>query len=332
MRQVNGWGFKRVVTGSDHNSYYHELFVRDNPQLCLQMKRIKRNDTDDAKPSKDDDGQDDDEVNHEDKASSNADNNVGNMTMAINQPALPTPTPEDLLKFAGMAGMLPVGLNTGAMVGQPNFMLNNMLPAAALLGNQSAALMNGMNPLNFVAGLPGANATPPVPPHQFQPMQQQQSQASTPTVAMSNVTTGASQQNTSTQNNANINGGLMGAFAGVDSATLAKIQEIVASGGAETLLQQLQQQHGQQQLAGGFGVINTTTNTAEGTGSTTMNTIGNNNENDTPNQDEVAIKAESEDPVENDDDEEDDDDDEEDDDDEGDDEEDDDDDDDIAGV
>ena len=43
MRQVNGWGFKRIVSGNDHNSYYHELFVRENPQLCLKMKRIKKN-------------------------------------------------------------------------------------------------------------------------------------------------------------------------------------------------------------------------------------------------------------------------------------------------
>jgi hypothetical protein len=329
MRQVNGWGFKRVVTGSDHNSYYHELFVRDNPQLCLQMKRIKRNDADDNKQSKDDDGHDEDEVNQDDKAPSNGDNNAGAMTMTVAQssvPVLPTPTPEDLLKFAGMAGMLPVGLNAGAMVGQPNFMLNNMLPAAALLGNPSAAMMNGMNPLNFVAGLPNTNATPQAVPQQsnqqqFQPAQQQQSQSSAPTVAMSNITTGTSQQTTSAGNNGN----LMGAFAGVDSATLAKIQEIVANGGAETLLQQLQQ-HGQQQLNGGFGTMNNTTSIIDGTGGVTMNTISNNNESDTPNQGEITIKQEIDDPVEHDDEDDDDDDDEDDD------EDDDDEDDDIAGV
>lgn len=42
MRQVNGWGFKRVVSGNDHNSYCHEWFVRDSPQTCLKMKRIKK--------------------------------------------------------------------------------------------------------------------------------------------------------------------------------------------------------------------------------------------------------------------------------------------------
>lgn len=38
-RQVNGWGFKRIVSGADQNAYYHEMFVRDNPRLCLSMKR-----------------------------------------------------------------------------------------------------------------------------------------------------------------------------------------------------------------------------------------------------------------------------------------------------
>jgi HSF-type DNA-binding len=33
-RQVNGWGFKRVMQGSDYNSYYHEMFLRNLPALC----------------------------------------------------------------------------------------------------------------------------------------------------------------------------------------------------------------------------------------------------------------------------------------------------------
>ena len=320
MRQVNGWGFKRVVTGSDHNSYYHELFVRDNPQLCLQMKRIKRNDTDDSKPSKDDEGNDDDgDMNQDEKPAGNGNGNTGNMTMTVNQPAGPplsTSAPEDLLKFAGMAGIhLPVGLNAGAMVGQPNFMLNNMLPAAALLGNPNAAIMNSMNPMNFVAGLPGVstNVTPQAMPlqtiqqqPQFLSTQQQQSQASTPTVAMSNVTTGTSLQNVATLNNGSNNCNLMGAFAGVDSATLAKLQEIVASGGAETLLQQLQQhgQQQQQQMNGGFGTIINNANTATGSYDTTINNFNNTNDNNTANQGEVTVKEEFEGPVENDDDDE----------------------------
>jgi len=39
MRQVNGWGFKRITRGPDRNSYYHELFVRDDPELAWSMSR-----------------------------------------------------------------------------------------------------------------------------------------------------------------------------------------------------------------------------------------------------------------------------------------------------
>jgi len=42
MRQVNGWGFKRMTQGPDHNSYYHELFLRGLPHLCLKMRRPTR--------------------------------------------------------------------------------------------------------------------------------------------------------------------------------------------------------------------------------------------------------------------------------------------------
>jgi len=39
MRQVNGWGFKRMTQGPDHNSYYHELFLRGLSHLCIKMRR-----------------------------------------------------------------------------------------------------------------------------------------------------------------------------------------------------------------------------------------------------------------------------------------------------
>lgn len=42
MRQVNGWGFRRVFEGPDLNSYYHELFLRGMPHLCHKMRRPTR--------------------------------------------------------------------------------------------------------------------------------------------------------------------------------------------------------------------------------------------------------------------------------------------------
>jgi len=38
-RQVNGWGFIRVTSGPDQNSYYHEFFLRGMPQLAEMMTR-----------------------------------------------------------------------------------------------------------------------------------------------------------------------------------------------------------------------------------------------------------------------------------------------------
>lgn len=45
MRQVNGWGFKRIITpGPDFNAYWHELFLRGLPDLCDRMKRPQKTD------------------------------------------------------------------------------------------------------------------------------------------------------------------------------------------------------------------------------------------------------------------------------------------------
>src|SRR5210317_545170 len=41
-RQVTGWGFHRVSSGRDYNSYYHELFLRDAPDLSRKMVRPSR--------------------------------------------------------------------------------------------------------------------------------------------------------------------------------------------------------------------------------------------------------------------------------------------------
>mmetsp|Transcript_7174 Transcript_7174/g.8930 ORF Transcript_7174/g.8930 Transcript_7174/m.8930 type:complete len:457 (-) Transcript_7174:181-1551(-) len=40
-RQVNGWGFCRILHGPDRNSYYHEMFLRGLPHLCNKMRRLK---------------------------------------------------------------------------------------------------------------------------------------------------------------------------------------------------------------------------------------------------------------------------------------------------
>eukprot|EP00970_Alexandrium_tamarense_P020455 scaffold15251_cov214-Alexandrium_tamarense.AAC.6 len=43
IRAVNGWGFRRVTTGDEKDSYYHELFLRGRRDLYERMKRVPAN-------------------------------------------------------------------------------------------------------------------------------------------------------------------------------------------------------------------------------------------------------------------------------------------------
>jgi hypothetical protein len=36
-RKLNRWGFTRVTRGPEMGSYYHKLFLREDPSLCLRM-------------------------------------------------------------------------------------------------------------------------------------------------------------------------------------------------------------------------------------------------------------------------------------------------------
>ena len=49
-RKLNRWGFRQVRSGPDAGAFYHHLFIRDEPNLCLQMGSQKGR-KDDAKVS-----------------------------------------------------------------------------------------------------------------------------------------------------------------------------------------------------------------------------------------------------------------------------------------
>merc|ERR1711933_701562 len=37
------WGFRRVIKGNTSGAYYHKYFLRDNPDLCLHIRRVSKN-------------------------------------------------------------------------------------------------------------------------------------------------------------------------------------------------------------------------------------------------------------------------------------------------
>jgi hypothetical protein len=180
MRQVNGWGFKRIVSGNDHNSYYHEMFVREFPQLCLKMNRVKKGEGAGEKTKKSDEGAENNDAldsqessdqqgealaasNQYQQASAQAGGNDGN---AMGYPGLagytggappaglagfpggaPPGAPGGLSGLAGFAG----GAPTGAPGGSAMSALSGL---SGLTGGEHTGA-NGIGGLSGLAGLTG---------------------------------------------------------------------------------------------------------------------------------------------------------------------------------
>jgi hypothetical protein len=143
------------VSGNDHNSYYHEMFVRDCPQMCLKMKRIKKSelkkkgeDTDEA-----DEMEEEDEVSQtskSDQASSLPTDMVAAMNDASKNQQLAGHVQagvEDLSSNAApTTNLAGVGTGGGAGIG----LAGNMPNLQGIL-NQTQGMNQGtgMNPVNL---------------------------------------------------------------------------------------------------------------------------------------------------------------------------------------
>ena len=214
MRQVNGWGFKRIVSGNDHNSYYHELFLRDYPQLCLKMKRIRKGDKlSEAMEEKEEKSNEEDAIEAGGSAAGSNNGDGGEQKDDSEEDGNDEQNPPSnavnamLNNASGQNGM-PVGLTSS--MGQVGSTMNNAL--ASLTGNNQN---QGMNVANLSALTGMAN--------QFQNQQQPAPQPPAP-APMSN-----------------------GGIPGLDNAALMKLQEALQGGGGANFLLQQQQQPPPQQ-------------------------------------------------------------------------------------
>jgi hypothetical protein len=279
MRQVNGWGFKRIVSGNDHNSYYHEMFVREFPQLCLKMKRIRkgeaekaRKESDSHNSDKDDDSKDEGSAKDEEEPSANG-QTIQASTYTSAQSALQS------LQATGLLGQTaPNSGNEAAL----NFLKASGF--ATLMGNQQPPAMNAaLNGQNFLQGLimagGGGNSLPGLNfGQQAGPVVGNYSSGGQAAVAASGATTSNQTSSASPQSltptsqtrqpgpgGAQLGGAPAGpyaAFAGVDNAALTKLQEaIAAAGGAGMFVQQNSQ----------LAASNPSTTIPAGGGSTTSN-------------------------------------------------------------
>lgn len=160
-RLVNAWSFRRISSGPDRGSYYHELFLRGRPHLQKYMRRLPK--THKKLPMK---KQDEPDFYKLDKSSTlpeleESSGAVGSMTPRRPAPGLPGSMPGG--GFTGMqsqmmgppgggGGMLPpgFGFNKQGMMGGGKDAMSNM---NAMMGG-GADHLRSQPGMNGVSGLP----------------------------------------------------------------------------------------------------------------------------------------------------------------------------------
>ena len=162
-RQVNGWGFRRITRGIDKGGFYHDFFLRDQPELCAKMRRLKKKDGIDpffAVRNMTTTGE-----NNQDYA------NAMNLNINVAQ--------QQQLMFGGMNMIpgMPLNLYAAAAVQHPSLALSPQGHVMALMQQQQAAQnLNGIANANASNGFGGQAM-----------LSQLQQQLPTPTEAQTNT-------------------------------------------------------------------------------------------------------------------------------------------------
>ena len=246
---VNGWGFSRIVSGNDHNSYFHELFLRDYPQACLKMKRIRKGE---KAPTEDSDG--DDKQIH--KISEDLREQEPSMKPEHAFQGLVEESPKK--EESGHGSMLPrsaggvadnnsaqtltsLGLSTG------NTGLATAAPGYSALASLQGSLQNG-GPSNGsgLSNVDANNGNGPMSQSQFQPndtsgMTSPQTNAPNPPMNNSGIPPPVS------------TGGSETTAPSLDNSAFMKLQEALQSG---SLMQQQSQQSGQAPSSAALNLTN----------------------------------------------------------------------------
>jgi len=132
MRQVNGWGFKRIKHGPDYNSYYNELFLRGLPHLVERMRR--------------------ESVSAKSKGGAVEDEPAPDLYKISEQNPLPENPPiSEHLRRAAAENMPPMGMAN--LLGQNQRAMTGGMPG--VMGGSMQAAGHGPMPSGMQSGYPG---------------------------------------------------------------------------------------------------------------------------------------------------------------------------------